>query len=72
MLIVVQELNNNDYAWCLRYNICSAWFLDIRIYQLVYFLYVLHFVPGKIMRGYNMVEHSVTGATYCTSVNYCN
>ena len=19
------------YAWCLRYNICSAWFLDIRI-----------------------------------------
>ena len=19
------------YAWCLRYNICSAWILDIRI-----------------------------------------
>ena len=19
------------YTWCLRYNICSAWFLDIRI-----------------------------------------
>ena len=28
-------LNNNSYAWCLRYNIFSAWFLDIRIYQLV-------------------------------------
>ena len=25
----------NSYAWCLRYNICSASFLDIRIYQLV-------------------------------------
>ena len=23
---------NNDYTW---YNICSAWFLDIRIYQLI-------------------------------------
>ena len=23
------------YTWCLRYNICSAWFLDIK-YQLVY------------------------------------
>ena len=20
-----------SYAWCLRYNICSAWFLDVRI-----------------------------------------
>ena len=20
-----------SYAWCLRYNICSTWFLDIRI-----------------------------------------
>ena len=19
------------YTWCLRYNICNAWFLDIRI-----------------------------------------
>ena len=36
MLIVVKELNNNSYAWCLRYNICSTWFLDIRIYKLVW------------------------------------
>ena len=35
MLIVVYELNNNNsYAWCLRHNIFSAWFIDIRIYQL--------------------------------------
>ena len=31
-----KRLNNNkSYAWCLRCNIFSAWFLDIRIYQLV-------------------------------------
>ena len=24
------------YAWCLRYNICSAWFLDIRISTCIY------------------------------------
>ena len=33
---------------CLRFNICSAWFLDIRIYQLVFLfsllLYILYFV----------------------------
>ena len=23
--------HNASYAWCLRYNICSAWFLDITI-----------------------------------------
>ena len=26
---------NNSYAWCLRCNVFSAWFLDIRIYHLV-------------------------------------
>ena len=26
-----------SYAWCLRCNICSSWFLDTRIYQLVYY-----------------------------------
>ena len=39
---------------------------------------MLHFVVGTIMQGYNMVEllyvsmveHSVTGANYCTSANY--
>ena len=24
-------VNEVLYIWCLRYNICSAWFLDIRI-----------------------------------------
>ena len=32
----VRFLNHEDlYVWYLRYNICSTWFLDIRIYQLV-------------------------------------
>ena len=24
-------IHEDLYAWCLRYNTCSAWFLDIRI-----------------------------------------
>ena len=28
------------YAWCLRYNICSAWFLDIRISSCFYIVQV--------------------------------
>ena len=42
---------NNSYAWCLRCNIFSAWFLDIRIYQLV-FLYTLG-ESRKIMLTYS-------------------
>ena len=32
---------------------------------------MLHFVVGTIMHGYNMVEHSTTGANNCTGANYC-
>ena len=28
---MLRDNNNNSYAWCSRYNICSAWLLDIRI-----------------------------------------
>ena len=33
--------------------------------------FMLHFVVGTIMHGYNMVEHIVTGANNCTGANYC-
>ena len=33
--VVYHDYRGIPNAWCLRYNICSAWFLDIRIYQLV-------------------------------------
>ena len=33
--------------------------------------FMLHFVVGTIMHGYNKVEHSVTGANNCTGANYC-
>ena len=36
-------IHEDSYAWCLRYN-CSAWFLDIRIYQLVYLDAAIGFV----------------------------
>ena len=34
-------LSKRKFKWCLRYNICTAWFLDIRIYQLVSKSYLL-------------------------------
>ena len=39
------------------------------------FTFALHFVVSMITHGYNtvdisMVEHSVTGANYCTGANY--
>ena len=34
-------------------------------------LFMLHFVVGMIMYGYNTVKHSVTGANNCTGANYC-
>ena len=29
---------------------------------------MLHFVVDTIMHGYNMVEHSTTGANYCKAL----
>ena len=68
----------------LRYNIRSAWFLDIRIstcyhsdQSLLPFkfkIFVLnsslftYFVVGTIMYSYKTVEHSVTGANNYTLV----
>ena len=32
------------------------------------FTFMLHFVVGTIMYGYNTVEHSVTGTNYCKAL----
>ena len=34
------------YAWCLRYNVCSTWFLDIRVST--YYVYIL-LSPGDYL-----------------------
>ena len=36
-----------------------------------FLLFILHFIVGTIMHGYNTVEHSVTGANNCFGTNYC-
>ena len=41
------------------------------LYIIVCLLFMLHLVVGKIMYGYNMVEHSVTGTNNCIGTNYC-
>ena len=41
-----------------RYNICSAWFLDIRIYQLV--LHV-HFHTLNVQYIHNVIMQTVPG-----------
>ena len=38
---------------------------------LVCLFFMLHFVVGMIMYGYNTVKHSVTGANNYTGANYC-
>ena len=45
------------YARCLRYNICSAWFLDIRLeYQLVSFKKAYYnFVAALSIESYNQI-----------------
>ena len=35
------------------------------------FTFMLHFVVGMIMHGYNTVEHSATGNNNCTGTEYC-
>ena len=34
MNFVTFLIHDNLYTWCVRYNTCSAWFLDIRYKQL--------------------------------------
>ena len=45
------------YTQCLRYNICSAWFLDIRLeYQLVSFKKAYYnFVAALSTESYNQI-----------------
>ena len=44
-------IHENLYAWCLRYNICSAWFIDIRIstcFLCTWLLSYLYYTPFGI------------------------